>query len=137
MLLTDCGHTFCACCIQEASQKEGDTFTCPIDGIYYEKPSQFKTNKFIYLQLENTYSNCSKCFLHQLPKKQKCLTCMIDICDECKLTKMHDKHLFEQKNGRSHDNGGSNKNKVTLLLADLKTAKISMESRLGENNQII
>ncbi len=46
LLLGDCGHTFCSCCIRESST---GGFTCPVDGIYYEKPSAFKTNKFIYL----------------------------------------------------------------------------------------
>lgn len=136
LLLGDCGHTFCSCCIKEIGVKENGGFTCPVDGIYYQKPSAFKTNKFIYLQLENSFSLFQKCLLHQLPKKRKCLTCQMSVCDECTLSKAHERHQFDHldsldqsKNLNSNFNINPNKNRTTFLLADLKQLKISLDSK--------
>lgn len=143
LLLGDCGHTFCSCCIKEISAKESGGLSCPVDGIFYQKPSAFKTNKFIYLQLENSFSLCQKCLLHQLPKKRKCLTCQMNICDECTLSKAHEKHQVEQNPVEKQESGdlnknqikNLNKNRVTFLLADLKQMKASLDSKIEEGIQ--
>lgn len=132
LLLSDCGHTFCSQCIKGLSQ-EGGTVTCPVDGIFYERFSDFKTNKFIYLQLENAFSQCQNCLLHQLPKKRRCLTCQINVCDECTITKVHEKHLFESLHGAPEQSSQKpNRNQVTLLLAELKQMKLSVENKQSE-----
>lgn len=91
LMLSRCGHTFCAECIY-ADANEG-RFFCPQDEIAYDVagPVKFPTNHIV-LKLISRAEESTPCGLHDRPRDYFCTRDKIEVCADCLLSGEHRGH---------------------------------------------